>query len=327
MRTAAVDVSRSGRAVPGGAIPASLAVCTRNRPESFARTLSSAMSTTDSAVPVIVVDQSDGETAAEVARLCSDAGARVRYVRDPVPGASRARNQALLAAQTPLVVFLDDDCTLPAGAFDAFVTACRDAPDAAIAFGGVRAALVPTDGFVPTYRPRRSAVLRGRASKLRDGGIGALMALRREAALGAGGFDERLGPGAELRACEEGELAYRLLKAGYALLHVPGAVADHYGVKRAAEGTQYAFHTYRGIGAAYAMHLWAGDPVAALLLLQEAARIGFGMAGAMLTRRGPFGVAKLRGLASGVVRGWHISPPVHGALLRTGIPASEGEAR
>lgn len=314
MSVPVISAPRHGGAPPVAVVPASLAICTRNRPDSFARTLSSVIACTDATVPVIVVDQSDDAAAAEVARCCA-AVDRVRYIRDRGRGASRARNRALLAAPTPFVVFLDDDCTLPPGAFDALVAACRDTPGCAAAFGAVRAALAPHDGFVPTYRPRRAATLRGRMSKLRDGGIGALMLLRRDAVVAAGGFDERLGPGAALRACEEGELAYRLLKTGHALVHVPGAVADHYGVKLHRDGRDYAFHTYRGIGAAYAMHLWSGDPFAALLLVQEVARVGVGMASGVVRGRGPLGVAKLRGLASGVIRGARLGPPLDGPLL------------
>src|SRR5690606_38887608 len=164
-----------------------------------------------------------------------------------------------------------------------------------------------TGGFIPTYYPPRARVLRGRLAKLRDGGIGALMAVRRDAALAVGGFDERVGAGSDLAACEDGELAYRLLRAGWGLAHVPAASVMHHGFRRWADGRRYSYDTYRGIGAAYATHLRGGDPGGLALLAQQFAVVLGGMVRAALQRE-PIGLARLLGLGAGVVMGVRMQP-------------------
>ncbi len=293
---------------PGVAAEVTIAICTRNRPRDLRRALASVLRVAPRGVSVLVVDQGD-----QAPVLGDDrprplgSAACVTWHRDPGRGASRARNVALQAAGTPLVVFVDDDCTLRPGAVERLVEVLQDTPDAAVAFGTVTARDVD-EGFIPTYHPQQPRVLRGRGGKFWDGGIGALMAVRRDEVLAAGGFDERLGAGVHLAACEDGELAYRLLRRGYAVLHVPDAVVDHHGVRAWAEGRQYAFRTYRGIGAAYALHLRRGDPWAAGLLAQQFALVLGGMAASLVRRGRPAGVAKVAGLLAGIGAGFGMRP-------------------
>jgi len=267
------------------------------------RAVRSALATSPG-TPVLVIDQSEAPTLPEAVRAAIHAGL-VEYHRDERVGASRARNLALHLACTDAVVFVDDDCELDPGAVDALLAALTQADDIAITFGSVTAAW-PTglDGFIPGYVPSTPAVLRGRLAKLRDRGIGACMVVRREMAIAAGGFDERLGPGTPLASCEEGEFAYRVLRAGYAIAHAPAAHVRHYGYRAAVEGPHYAFETYRGIGASFALHLRRGDPVAALLLAQQLGIVFHEMARMSIRYRRLGGVSRLRGLLAGIRAGF-----------------------
>ncbi len=281
--------------------PATVVICTRNRSDLLPAALRAALVTSAAEIPVLIIDQGDDtETTARIVAE-SEQRHRVRHVVDDGRGASRARNLGLSIAQTPVVVFIDDDCEAHPGAITLLVEALTADPTIGVAFGTVAAPAVE-GGFIPTYLPPRRQVLRGRLSKLRDGGIGALMAVRRDASIEAGGFDERIGAGTFLAACEDGEFAYRLLRDGAAIAHIPEASVMHRGFRDFVDGAGYSFATYRGIGAAYATHLRDGDPAALALLAQQFLLIGLGMARAIVRRR-HLGVSRLRGLTAGIARG------------------------
>lgn len=287
-----------GRPAPAGL--ATIVVCTRNRPYDLQRALDAALAHAPG-VPILVIDQGDEPA------LGIPEGVEVH--RDDGRGASRARNIALQLVTTPLVVFVDDDCAIHPHAVERLVEALTAHPHAALAFGTVAATQVP-EGFIPTYYPPKQQVLHGRSGKLADGGIGALMAVRRQQALEVGGFDVRLGAGVELAACEDGEFAYRLLGRGHAILHVPDAVVEHYGMRRWSEARRYAYQTYRGIGAAYALHMRQADPWAAALLLQQFGLVAREMLSRALRGQMPGGLAKVAGLLAGISTGLRMRPLV-----------------
>ena len=290
-----------------------VAVCSRNRPAMLEQAVESILRHAPAGAPVMVVDQSDEPSAALEARA---ARGEIDYHRDDGRGLSRASNIVLRRARTEYVVFIDDDCEIEADTVPALQRAIEAAPDVAIAFGTVYAhGSVSERGFIPTYEVPRPQVLRGRLGKLRDGGISACMIVKRAEALRAGGLDERLGPGAPVAACEDGEFAYRMLKCGHALAGTPDARVLHHGLRTWAEGRAYAYSTYRCIGAAFAVHLSEGDPVAALLIAQQAALVLREVFGGLAARRRPRGFVKLAGLVAGVPAGLALGPRRHATAV------------
>jgi GT2 family glycosyltransferase len=232
---------------------------------------------------------------------------RVRLIRDTGKGASRARNLGIKATSGLVIAFTDDDCEPDPDWLATLVSAMENDPSAGIAFGSVVPAdHAPADGFIVGYRPVRQRRLTGRLGKLRDGGIGANMALRRDALSAVAGFDEQLGPGAYFTSSEEGDLAYRILKAGRSLLHVPGSSVIHHGFRDWSSGAGLTRRTYLGVTAAYMKHLRQADAVAALLLLQQ---LGFALANlcaCLLRLRRPIGLGRLWGLVQGTWRSFEL---------------------
>ena len=278
-----------------------VAIPTRNRPDMLERAVRAALEACPAAT-VLVVDQSEGEPS-EAVRSLAEAG-RIVYHRDHGVGLARARNVALVLARDEFVLSTDDDCELQPGAIEHLVEALTQAPDVAVAFGTVRGAWeTGLEGFIPQFLPDAPRVLRGRLAERHDHGIGACLAMRREAALRIGGFDEAIGPGTSLGACEDGEFAYRALRAGYAVAHVPDAVVVHYGFRAASEGAHYAFETYRGIGGAFARHLRAGDLGAGVVLAHHLGIIAREMVRQSVRYRRPGGLSRLRGFVSGIATG------------------------
>lgn len=199
-----------------------IAICTRgDNPASLLRAARSAVSQPGCCDEVIVVDQGFAPTSGLEELGDLHCGRRLVQVKDSGRGVSRARNIALRLARNDVVVFTDDDCEFSGDAAAVLGEALVDDCRCAMAYGTVYAEeSVNALGFIPTYAPRRDASLRGRRSKLHDGGIGAAMACRKSSVLSLGGFDERFGPGSgQWLSCEEGELTFRVLKAGFTVAH------------------------------------------------------------------------------------------------------------
>ena len=135
---------------------------------------------------------------------------RLRYVRSTTEGVSTARNIGLRMAHNDIVLLTDDDVTVPPEWAHDFADAIAPLPRVAVAFCRVDAAPHDvTKGFIPDHFVDRPVLVRSLLSKSRARGIGAGMAVRRDAVLEFGGFDEHLGPGSALRSGEDRDLAAR----------------------------------------------------------------------------------------------------------------------
>jgi glycosyltransferase involved in cell wall biosynthesis len=145
------------------------------------------------AAEVVVVD--DGSTDA-TAQEATAAGARV--VRGEGRGVAAARNAGLRAAREPWVALLDaDDEWLP-GHLDGLARAIDAVPDAAVCFGAALHESADGRRLATATVSQRHATLPGLLERRLQPTTSAT-ALRRDAALAIGGFDEgfRRGAGVE----------------------------------------------------------------------------------------------------------------------------------
>jgi glycosyltransferase involved in cell wall biosynthesis len=281
-------------------------ICTRDRPEDLGRAIASVLASGFGEFELLVVDQSEGgETAAVVERFRDDG--RVRRLADTARGLSRARNAGIAATTGDIVVFTDDDCEVEPEWLERIVAAMAADPTAGIAFGAVvPAPCDPAAGFIVGYEPRRRRRLRGRWSKRLDGGIGANMAVRRASLADAGGFDEMLGAGGYFPSCEDGDMTYRMLRAGWSLLHVPEARVVHHGLRDWASGSALTRRTYMAVAAAYTKHARRGDVVATFLVLQSMGMAAANFGDALLHRRRPTGWGRVIAHFTGVRRSFEL---------------------
>lgn len=211
-------------------------VCTRDRPDALALCLASLALQHSPPGEIIVVDNSKGRTAERVA-----AEFAVRYVHEPRPGLSVARNAGIRAGRGALIAFTDDDVEAYPSWTQEIVRAFAGADVDAVT-GLVLAARLDTaaqsffqfdmggfgNRFVPLVFDRRffeeTCPLGAPVWRI---GAGANMAFRRSVFDRVGLFDERLGAGAS-GCSEDSELWYRLLATGGACLFEPRAVVTHH---------------------------------------------------------------------------------------------------
>lgn len=207
-------------------------VCTRDRPEDLRRCLRAVLALNTSPAEVIVVDNGPGGDA--TAAVCRDLG--VRHVHEPLPGQTRARNRGIAACSAELVAFTDDDCVPDAGWLDDLAVPFAD-PLVMAVTGYVGPLELETAAQCLFERhggfrghPRRMRLQWDSWSPVEAGasaGNGANMIVRRDAFASVGPFAEALGPGTPARSSDDKELFYRLLAAGFRIVHDPSRVVWH----------------------------------------------------------------------------------------------------
>jgi len=84
-------------------------IATRERPDTLAECLSSVLASDYPDFDVIVVDNAPSSTGTRELVETRYRDARVRYVREDIPGLATAHNRGLADVTAPIVAFTDDD--------------------------------------------------------------------------------------------------------------------------------------------------------------------------------------------------------------------------
>jgi cellulose synthase/poly-beta-1,6-N-acetylglucosamine synthase-like glycosyltransferase len=246
------------RFVGGQPVTATVAICTRDRPDDLHNALRGVTVLAPAPQEILVVDNASqpGE-----ARRVAAAYRGVRYVHEALRGLNAARNRALREARSDIVAFTDDDA-VPEPDWLGALTANFADPQVLCATGLTLPSELDTDAqelfeqVTPFARGFRRRVFDGQhENPLHVGPIGAgvNMALRRDVLERVGPFDERLDGGTPTRSGGDHEMFARILSAGYRIAYDPAAVSWHRHRRTHAEVTA----TVRGYGTGvYAM--WTG---------------------------------------------------------------------
>jgi GT2 family glycosyltransferase len=214
---------------------------------------------------IIVVDNgsTDG-TSVVIQNWVASCAFPARWVFEPRPGLSAARNYALRVAKGDLFVFTDDDCRLSEDYVSQLLR--RDAADIEPVLRGGRVELGdPTDLTLTIKTSRELMRWHRRMNSAKYENLtttiqGCNMALRREVAECIGPFDERLGAGASIPASEDTDWIYRAYLADITIEYVPDMVIyHHHGRKLQSEGDKLFANYAIGNGAMYAKYLFK-DP-------------------------------------------------------------------
>lgn len=245
----------------------SVVVCTRDRPESVRATLRSLLAMRYRPFEVIVIDNAPSSDTTREVVLAAYGDPRVRYVREPRPGLSCARNRGLMEASADLVAFTDDDVTVDRWWLDGILRGFRAAPDVACVTGLIATARL--ENAAQLYFHLGSAWGTVRASRVfdLDGnrldsplypfcpgviGAGANFAVSRPHMKAIGGFDEALGAGTLSAGGEDLEMFMRILLTGNRIAHEPSAVVWHHHRSELADLARQRRAYGTGLSAAFA---------------------------------------------------------------------------
>jgi GT2 family glycosyltransferase len=250
-------------------VVADIIISTRGRGALIEPTIKSIRHSTVRDFILWIVDQSDDDaTGAVVLPHCRE-DERVRYLRSATRGSSAGRNEGAACGAAPNLIFSDDDCRVDENWLATMLSELQTIGTWAV-FGRV----IPDPTF-PMQTPLGDPpVSRSIQMALKDAprrrvyeknlrnlgfGHGANMAVRRDRFLEVGGFDEMMGVGSPLRAWNDRDFGYRLLRRGGRIIYTPDALIFH----RHWRAWNAVSRTYRNYasatGAAAAKYVRCGD--------------------------------------------------------------------
>lgn len=208
----------------------SIVLCTRNRAELLSHALASlqAIDYPAQKVELVLVDNGSTDATREVA----DSSAKrfpfaVRYVHEPIPGLSVARNRGISEARGRFLLFTDDDQLVDRAILREFARVI-DRYQARVIQGAIELEFTepppawlrdPLDGYFGKTPAGGEGPMEGDL-------YGGNMLLSRDLLESAKGFREDLGKG-KVGYCEDTELSRRLRALGQLVYFAPGAVQKH----------------------------------------------------------------------------------------------------
>ena len=207
------------------------------------------LATDYTSLEILLVDNRPGTANSVPLKEFAQTDARLRYVEEPVVGASNARNRGAAEASGEIIAFTDDDAVVDAHWVTALVAEFAD-PDVDCVTGLVLPLALDTPaqqwfenwGGFGKGLARRRFTARGVDGPVRPGesgrlglypfaaglfGSGNSMAWRATAYRALGGCDPLLGPGTPTGSGEDLELFIRLIRGGGTLVYTPHALVRH----------------------------------------------------------------------------------------------------
>lgn len=219
-------------------------VCTRNRSSMLGACLLRLQSLTYPHLEILIVDNapSDDSTQAVVAEFAAS-DPRFRYVREPRPGLSAARNRGLREGRGQYLAFTDDDVAVGTGWIEGLIRGFQRSPAVGCVTGLVCTAEISSaaeayfDARSPSWSSRCEPDLFDMDENAQPGiypygagifGTGANFAIRSDLIPTIGDFDEALGAGTLTKGGEDLDLFVRVLHSGNAIAYQPSAVVWHH---------------------------------------------------------------------------------------------------
>jgi O-antigen biosynthesis protein len=221
---------------------------------------------------VVVENRPDRSRTAEALAAVYPGDERLRYIEEPRPGTSRARNRGLDAARGDVVAFVDDDVLVDRHWLAHLALAFAANPEASCVTGLILPVELKTPaqlwleqfgGFSKGFSP----LVFDRTRRLIDPlfpytagrfGSGANMALRTDVAREIGGFDIALGGGTPTTGGEDIDVFVRLMQYDRTLVYEPSAILWHRHPASVPELRNQLLHYGRGVGAVLTKQLVVG---------------------------------------------------------------------
>lgn len=246
-------------------------VCTRDHPEGLSRCLRSLQGQSYPRKRILVVDNAPASQASREVVRAMQGSVAIRYVCEPAPGLSNARNRALRDADTELVAWIDDDEVADPHWLAAIVDGFVEQPDATAVCGVMVPAELETlaqdwfeeygghskgRGFVPMVFSPASRDQHNPLFPLPPFGTGGNMAMKVAEIRRIGGFDRALGAGTRTFSAEDTRALTEILLRGGVVRYQPTAVTWHVH-RRDRESFRRQLYGYgAGLSAFYTSLVW-----------------------------------------------------------------------
>ena len=226
-----------------GSVPVTVVVCTRNRAHALPDCLESLRLLEHDALHFIIVDNAplDDSTRDLVTEMAS-VDPRFQYVREPLPGLSRARNLGLAHTTSEIIAYTDDDVRVDPLWVKGLLRGFARRANVGCVTGMVASASLELpaeqyfDGRVWWSSSCEAIVYDARSGPASSAlhpyaagtfGTGANFAVRTDLLREIGEFDETLGAGSPCDGGEDLDIFVRFIRAGYSLSYEPAALVWH----------------------------------------------------------------------------------------------------
>ena len=279
---------RTTAAAPGGGIPATVVIATRNRPAQLVECLDSVLAGSVSAQRIVVVDNapSDNQTA-ELMALRTAQDPRLVYVREDRPGLAHAHNAALPHIDTEVVAFTDDDVLADRRWLERIVRVFAEDAQAVCVTGMIAPRELET--LPQQWVEGNETYDKGLGRRVFDAsrgngenpllpyasgacGSGANMAFRTSYLQGAGGFETALGTGTVAMGGDDLAAFYDVLESGHRIVYEPAAIVLHPHHREYAALRRQVYGYGAGLGA-HLTRCLLRDPRMVLVLALNAASL------------------------------------------------------
>nr|WP_314073644.1 glycosyltransferase family A protein [uncultured Roseococcus sp.] len=226
----------------------SLVVSTKGRVTEIGELFDSLLADASAPFEVLLVDQNeDGRLDALVEAYAPRL--KLRHLRSPRAHANAGRNMGLQHACGDLVGFPDDDCLFPPGVLGRVRAAFDADPSLAILTGPAAA---PQGGLGSGRWNETAGPIT--LANVWTSVIEFNLWLRRDVALGLGGFDEAMGPGARFGSAEGNDLVCRAMAKGLSARYAPDLRIVHPDKRLTPEAVARADRYGLGLGFALRRH-------------------------------------------------------------------------
>ncbi|MCF2970776.1 glycosyltransferase [Synechococcus sp. Nb3U1] len=218
-----------------------VAICTRDRPQDLNQCLRSLLKLDYPSLEILVVDNAPSDNKTE--NLVRDQYPQIRYIQEPQPGLSSARNRAIRETDTDILAFTDDDVVVDKNWVHELSRVFQLHPDVMAVTGLIAPYELETEaqilferrnGFGRGFQRAWIQVHTSPEKPIADTwfltakwGAGANMAFRHRFFIQEGGFPLALGAGSPGQGGEDLEMFFRVLKRRYALVYEPRALVWH----------------------------------------------------------------------------------------------------
>jgi len=280
----------TGSGVRSARPPVSAIVCTRGRAALLDDCLKSLAIALQEGDELIVVESGAGG-AAEALEGLGPVAPRTIHIHVERPGKSHQLNLGIGAAQADVILLTDDDVRVEPSWASEMALSLTD-PKVGIACGRVRGLSMAPGWDRPHEVPDGEAPY-----ETWTFAHGAAMAVRTVAAWHAGGFDERLGPGAPAVG-EDHDFLLRVRQRGWRIVVASAAPVQHLDWRTEAENRRNAMGYERGAGAVVGAAIRRA-PREGVRLLRH--RVGYQRR--LLDANRPFGLRALVAFAGGLAYG------------------------
>jgi glycosyltransferase involved in cell wall biosynthesis len=285
----------------------SVVIPTKSRPVAVVDAVRSVFNGTYQNFELFVVDQSpDDSTRDALAPFMADPRFFYLVNRRPGYGASSSRNMGIAASSGEVVAIIDDDVEANSDWMERIVAEYSADPGLLFITGTLKAPPYdPDTGVTPAFTPYEGIskwLLPWRVA-------GANISMRRTLFDRIGGYDEFCGPGSRLRASDDGDITFRMMRSGAKWKPCPDILVVHtHGFRPGKVGQELLLRYEYGNGGLFGRFTRRGDIVAGIYFFGREIRKNAKVALNAIRGRRPTGIADTIQRMRGFWHGFWLSP-------------------